>query len=99
MKELWFGRVEVLTPPCDSGNTRAFMNVIARADDVLDFREFVSSVCGEYDWSLIGIEECGPAYSFSSTFSEQLLEELERAKDYPKACIFSTLHYYPSKPV
>jgi hypothetical protein len=99
MKKLWIGRVEIMTEPAESGNTKAFTNVVARAGDPSDFREFVSSVCEKYGWMLLGIEECNPASKVVGITNEELLEALERAKDYPEACIFTTLYYYPSRSV
>jgi len=98
MKALWIGRVEVLTESNELGDTKAFTNVVVRADSVADFRQYVCLVCEKYGWSMLGVEECHPASAMTDITSEELLETLERAKDYPAACIFTTLHYYPSKP-
>jgi sulfur relay (sulfurtransferase) complex TusBCD TusD component (DsrE family) len=98
MKGLWIGRVEILTEPTEFGDTKAFTNVVARAKNAADFRQFVSSVCEKYDWSLIGVEVCNLASDLVGVTSEELLEALNRAKDYPEACIFTTLYYYSSKP-
>jgi hypothetical protein len=99
MKDLWIGRIEILTEPTEFGDTKAFTNVVTRAETPADFRQFVSTVCEKYYWSLIGIEECNPAAEVVGITNEELLEALEKAKDYLEACIFTTLHYYSSKPL
>ena len=99
MKDLWIGRVEILTEPAEFGDTKAFTNVVARAENLADFRQIVSTVCEKYDWSLIGVERCNLASTVADITNEELLEALERAKDYPEACIFTTLYYYSSKPL
>jgi hypothetical protein len=98
VKDLWLGRIEILTPPTDFGDTKAFTKVVARANTEIDFREHVSLTCEEYDWSLISVEDCNPLSKVIGITDEELLDAIERAKDYPEACIFTTLHYYPSKP-
>jgi hypothetical protein len=97
MKELWTGRVEVLTPPTDLGDTKAFTNVVTWASRAQEFKDQVASVFEEYGWSLIGVEECCPVSKFES-LDEEMSEVVDRAKDIPKACIYTTFHYYPSKP-
>jgi len=97
MKELWTGRVEVLTPPTDSGDTKAFTNVVTWASDAQEFSDQVALVFEEYGWSLIGVEECGPTSAYPN-LGEEVEQMVERARDIPKACIYATFHYYPSKP-
>ena len=97
MRELWTGRVEVLTPPTDSGDTKAFTNVVTWASNAHEFRNQVASVFEEYGWSLIGVEECGPV-SAHECLDEETFEVVARAKDIPKACIYMTFYYYSSKP-
>ena len=98
MKELWTGRVEVLTPPTEFGDAKAFTNFVTWAESALDFRNHVAMVLEEYGWSLIDVEECGPVSAYDQ-LGEEISEEVERAKDIPKACIYTTFHYYPSKSV
>jgi hypothetical protein len=97
MRELWTGRVEVLTLPTDSGDTKAFTNVVTWASNAHEFRNQVASVFEEYGWSLIGVEECCPVSNLES-LDEEMSEVVERAKEIPKACIYMTFYYYPSKP-
>jgi hypothetical protein len=96
MKELWTGRVEVLTPPTEFGDTKAFTNFVTWASNVRDFRDHVAKVLEEYGWSLIGVEECGPVSAYDQ-LGEEVAEEVERARDIPEACIYTTFHYYPSR--
>jgi len=97
MRELWTGRVEVLTPPSEFGDTNAFTNVVTWASNPHEFRDQVASVFDEYGWSLIGVEECSPV-SAHDNLAPEISEAAERAKSYPKACIYTTFNYYPSKP-
>ncbi|MGD0682814.1 MAG: hypothetical protein ABR990_12280 [Terracidiphilus sp.] len=97
MKELWTGRVEVLTPPTEFGDTKAFTNVVTWAVDAQQFRTRVASVFEEYGWTLIGVEECGPVAAYDCLV-EEVSAVIESAKDNPNACIYMTFHYYPSKP-
>jgi len=97
MKDLWIGRVELLTPPTDFGDTKAFTNVVTWAADSEQFRDRVSSVCEEYGWTLIGVEESEVASAYHG-LGEEVSEAVERARGNPYACIYATLHYYPSKP-
>jgi hypothetical protein len=94
--ELWIGRVEVLTPATDSGNTKTFTNVITWASERLDFEVMVAHVFEEYGWALLGVEECGPV-RLRNEFDEEFLEAIELAKGNLNACIYTTFHYYPSK--
>jgi len=96
MKELWTGRVEVLTPPTEFGDTRAFTNVVAWASNARQFRDRVASVFSEYGWSLIDVEECGPE-STRESVGEVVSDAAEKARDNPNACIYATFRYYPSK--
>jgi hypothetical protein len=96
-KELWIGRVEVLTPPTDLGDTKAFTNVETWANSSQEFREKVDYVFEEYGWSLLGVEDCG-AVSLRKDFGEDVSDAIERARNNPEACIYSTFYYYPSKP-
>jgi hypothetical protein len=95
-RELWTGRVEVLTPPTQFGDTKAFTSVVTWAADAPDFKSVVSDVFKEYGWSLIGVEECSSISSYA-TLGEELSDAVERARDNPKACVYLTFHYYPSR--
>ena len=98
MRELWIGLVEVLTEPSvGDGNTRAFTNVVTWASTVSDYVDSVTKVFTEYGWSVLGTENERPVAS-ETDFSDEISEIIERAQQIPKACIFATFHYYPSKP-
>jgi hypothetical protein len=96
MKELWTGLVEVLTPPTGIGDTKAFTHVVTWARNSQEFRDQVESVFEEYGWSLIGVEECSPVPAHES-LDDEMSEVVARAKGNPKACIYTTFYYYPSK--
>jgi hypothetical protein len=97
-KELWIGCVEVLTPPTDLGDTKAFTNVVTWASDTESFSQLTNCVFEEYGWSLLGVEECGPVSS-RKNLGEDVLEAIDNARGNPNACIYTTFHYYPSKPL
>jgi len=98
MKELWIGLAEVLTETSvESGNTRAFTNVVTWASDKADYVHSVTAVFEEYGWAVLGTENERPVAGLTD-FSEEITEIIERAKTNQDACIFATFHYYPSKP-
>lgn len=98
MQELWIGVVEVLTEPSiGSGDTRAFTNVATWASNALEYVDSVTSVFEEYGWTVLGTENERPISS-ETGFNKEIAEIIERAKQNPKACIFATFNYYPSKP-
>jgi len=94
--ELWTGRVEVLTPATDTGDTKAFTNVITWASNAEEFGAMVCDVFEEYGWALLGVEECRPI-ALSSGFDQDVSEAIESAKGNRNACIYTTFYYYPSK--
>jgi hypothetical protein len=94
--ELWIGLVEVLTPATDSGDTKAFTNVITWASNAKEFGVMVAHVFDGYGWSLLGVEGCGPV-ALRSGFDKEVLEAIELAKDNLNACIYTTFYRYPSK--
>jgi hypothetical protein len=97
MKELWIGVVEILTEPSiGSGDTRAFTNVVTWASSVSDYVETVGSILKKYGWTVLGTDNERPIAGLTG-FSEEITEIIERSKDNPKACIFDTFNYYPSK--
>ena len=94
--ELWIGRVEVLTSATESGDTKAFTNVITWASKAEEFGAMVAHVFEEYGWALLGVEECGPV-ALRSGFDRDVSEAIESAKGNLNACIYTTFYYYPSK--
>jgi hypothetical protein len=98
MRKLWIGLVEVLTEPSvGDGNTRAYTNVITWASTVSDYADSVTNVFTEYGWTVLGIENERPIDG-ETDFSDEITEIIERAQQNPKACIYATFHYYPSRP-
>ena len=98
MRELWIGLVEVLTEPsAGTGDTRAFTNVVTWASTASEYVDSVATVFEKYGWSVLGTENERPIAGQGS-FSDEITEIIESAKGNPKACIFATFHYYPSKP-
>lgn len=72
-------------------------NVVAWANRESDFQLTVASVFESYGWTVLGVENLR-LVAQSSDFSEEISEIIERAQKFPKACIITTLNYYPSKP-
>ena len=96
VKQLWIGTVELLTEPGQDGNTRAFTNVIAWANELADYQETVASVVSEYDWTLLATESARPIDD-GEEFNQEISEIISTAKSNANACIVATLHYYPSR--
>jgi hypothetical protein len=97
MKELWIAKVHLLTPPTEFDDTRAFANVVAWAEDAKDFTTTVTHIFAGRHWTILSVQQCKRAADCTA-ISEELSEQVERAKQQPGACIFGTLHYYPSRP-
>lgn len=98
MAELWIGVVEVLTDPSSGdGDTRAFTSVVTWATSVSTYLAKVAAVFSECRWDVLGSENVRPV-DREEDFDEEIVEIIEHAKTNPNACIFSTFHYYPSKP-
>jgi hypothetical protein len=97
MKKLWTGQVHVLTPPAKGGDTRAFTNVVAWAEDADDFAGSVAKIFARRHWTILNVQQCMPAAE-CAVMTAELAEQVERAKEESDACVFGTLHYYPSRP-
>jgi hypothetical protein len=97
MKELWTAQLHILTPPAEFGDTRAFTNVVAWAEDAEDFTAAVSSMFASRHWSILGVQQCRRAADCTAII-EELAEQIEQARKRPRDCTIGTLHYYPSKP-
>ena len=98
MKELWIGVVEVLTEPSPGdGNTCAFTNVVTWSESISDYVKKVTRVFEEYGWTVLGADNVRPVNPDDS-YAEDVADVIERAKPNPKACMFATFYYYPSKP-
>jgi hypothetical protein len=97
MKELWTAQVHLLTPPVPFGDTKAFTNVVAWAEDLEDFTATISVILSRRKWSVLRVQQCKRAVDCEGIGAE-LADQIERAGREPQSCIFGTLHYYPSKP-
>jgi hypothetical protein len=97
MKELWTGRVELLTPPTELGDTKCFTNVVAWANDPKDYSDVISHLFEKSDCSVLDVEQC-VRVADCTDIPEDLQRQIERAKTHSEDCIFGTLYYYPSKP-
>lgn len=98
MRELWIGVVEVLTElSIGSGNTRAFTNCVTWAGSASEFVSSVTAVFAEYGWTVLSTENERPV-ARETGYGAEITEIIERAKMNPRACIYATFNYYPSKP-
>ena len=98
MKALWIGVAEVLTDAnLGEGNSRAFTNVVAWAESDAEYAKVVRVVFEKYGWDVLGFERVHPVAE-QSGYQDEIAQIIDRARVNPNACIYSTLHYYPSKP-
>ena len=98
MKKMWTALVEILTPPNELGNTKAYTNVVAWAENEKEYRASISNLFEKSDCFVLEVEQC-MRIADCTNLSKELSEQIERSKAHPEDCIFGTLHYYPSKPV
>jgi hypothetical protein len=97
MKDLWTAQVHLLTPPAEFGDTKCCTNVVAWGSTPADFASTICTIFARRNWTVLSILQCKRT-SKCTIMSEELTEQIERAKMEPDSCIFGTLHYYPSKP-
>ncbi|HEY1254539.1 MAG TPA: hypothetical protein VGF01_07140 [Terracidiphilus sp.] len=97
MKELWTAQVHLLTPPAEFGDTKCCTNVVAWAVDEEDFAANIAAIFERRCWTILSVHQCKRASDREGVIAE-LAEQIEEARNQPGACIFGTLHYYPSKP-
>jgi hypothetical protein len=97
MKELWTAQVHILTPPSARGNTRCCTNIVAWAESPTDYELELSVIFAYQHWSILSIRQCVRIADCIPT-SDELLRQIERAREKRGSCIFGTLNYYPSKP-
>jgi hypothetical protein len=97
MKELWTAQVELLTPPSEDGDTKCFTNIVAMADNAVDFQTKVLRILEKDSWFVLSFEGC-TTVTKDDDVPEELAEQIETASNCPEDCVFGHLHYYPSKP-
>lgn len=97
MKELWTAQVHLLTPPAEFGDTKCCTNVVAWAEDEEDFAATISAIFERRSWTILSVLQCKRAADCTAMIVE-LSEQVEEARSKSGACIFGTLHYYPSRP-
>jgi hypothetical protein len=96
MKDIWTAQVHLLTPPAEHGDTKAWANVVAWAEDAEDFAATISAIFARRHWSILDIQQCMPAAECKAMIAE-LAQQVEEARLQPGSCIFGTLQYYPSR--
>jgi len=97
MKELWTGRVELLTPATEFGDTRCFTNVFLWVADGRDFAHSIVRHLEAESISLLRIEECQQV-AHDEQISDELRPFHDWAKAHPEEFTTADRHYYPSKP-
>jgi hypothetical protein len=97
MKELWTGRVELLTPETEFGDTKCFTNVFVWADDAKDFANSVAHHLECESVFLLGVDECH-RLADDEEIPEQTRPFLEWIKTHPEEFVTTDRHYYPSPP-
>jgi arginine deiminase len=97
MKDLWTGRVELLTPPSESGDTRCFTNIFVWAESPEDFAAAIAHHLGMESISVIQIQESHHVTE-NEEFPEETTPFLEWVKIHPGDLTTADRHYYPSKP-
>ena len=96
MKELWTATVEIMTLPTETGNTKAFANIVAWAEDVQSYSDRITELLAVDGCTVLEIENC-VRIAECQNIPEELAAQIERATKHPSDCILGTLHYYPSK--
>jgi hypothetical protein len=97
MKTLWTAKVEMMTPPEESGNTKCFTNVFAWASDPEDFAATISRHLEQEGVSLIAIE-ASHAVASNEVFPEETQHFIDWVREHPGEFTTADRHYYPSRP-
>ncbi|MDR3724190.1 MAG: hypothetical protein P4K83_06845 [Terracidiphilus sp.] len=97
MKELWTAQVHILTPPSARGNTRCCTNIVAWAESPAGYEAGLRNLFERQHWSILSIRQCMRIANCIPT-TDELLQQIELAREQGDGCIFGTLCYYPSKP-
>ena len=97
MKELWTGRVELLTPATEFGDTRCFTNVFVWAEDASDFAESIARHLETESLTLLSIQE-SHRLATNEEFPEETKRFFDWIKNHPDEFTTTDRHYYPSKP-
>lgn len=97
MKNLWTGRLELLTPGTEFGDTKCFTNVFVWANGEKDFAEVVERHLEAESISLLRIEECH-RLAADEEIPEQTKRFFEWVRESPERFTTTDRHYYPSKP-
>ncbi len=96
MKELWTAKVEITTLPTQTGDTMAFTNIVAWAEDAQSYSDRVKELLALDGCCVLEIEDC-LRVTECKNIPEELAAQIERAREHRSDCVFGTLHYYPSK--
>lgn len=97
MKELWTGRIELLTPPSEFGDTKCFTNAFLWAESPQDFAASISQHLEVEAAFVLQIEDCHRVTD-DEVYPEETKPFLEWAEKNPNDFTTSDRHYYPSRP-
>lgn len=97
MRELWTGRVELLTPPTEWGDTKCFTNVFAWADGPEDFATIIDRNLKSEGIAVLNIEEAHPVEG-DEVFPEKTQPFLDWVREHLDGFTTADRHYYPSRP-
>jgi hypothetical protein len=96
MKELWTGRVELLTPATEFGDTKCITNVFVWAESPNDFAVAIAQNLRSESVSVLQIEECHRVAD-DERFPEETKPFLDWARANPGEFTTADRHYYPSR--
>ena len=97
MRKLWTGRVELLTPQTEWGDTKCFTNVFLWAESATDFANSIKRHLEAESISVLRIEECHQI-EVDEEIPDQTKPFFEWAKNHPEEFTTTDRHYFPSKP-
>jgi hypothetical protein len=94
-QQLWVVTAEILVKPGDmaSGETKGFTNIVTWANSPETAQQKISQVLKGYGWEVLGIESAR-RFDESGSYSDELLDIVEKAKTNPNACIYGTVFSY-----
>ena len=97
MKGLWTGRVELLTPAVEFGDTKCFTNVFLWAEDAHDFAATLYRHLEAESISILQVQECHRVED-DEEWPEETQPFLDWVKANPGEFTTAHRHYYRSKP-
>ena len=93
--KLWIVRVEMTVQPEDfpSGDTVGFTNIVTWASDAEGASSKIREYVARYDWHVLGVEQVN-SVDESLSYSDEMNDMIDRARDNPQAILLGTFHSY-----